>query len=135
MTERGLNQGAVKEELNALRSRLLVLHKALIDSERVEYEKSFGTLETPQAFLKVLIDDPWFAWLKPFSSMVVAIDEMLESEDPIPAEEMRKVKKDARALVEVREETDDARRSYFEALQREPDVILAHAALMEIVKG
>jgi len=120
-------------ELHALRERLIALHKTLIDSERVEYEKSFGTLDSPQAFLKVLIEDPWFAWLKPISGMVVTIDEMLEREEPIQAEEARKMKKAALALVEVREETDDARRSYFEALQREPDVILAHAALMKVV--
>jgi hypothetical protein len=106
----------------------------LIDSERVEYEKSFGTLETPQQFLKALINDPWFAWLQPFSRMVVTIDEMLESEEPIPVEEFRALMSRARTLLEVNEETDDSRRSYFEALQREPDVILAHAAVMKVVK-
>jgi hypothetical protein len=125
----------LKEELSALRSRLLVLHKALIDSERIEYEKSFGTLQSPQEFLKVLINDPWFAWLQPFTAMVVAIDEMLEREEPIQAGEVQKVKSNARALLEVREETDDARRSYFEALQREPDVILAHAGVMKELKA
>jgi hypothetical protein len=126
---------ALKEQLSALRSRLLVLHKALIDSERVEYEKSFGTLASPQEFLKVLINDPWFAWLQPFTAMVVAIDEMLEREEPIHSVEVEKIKRNARALLEVREETDDGRRSYFEALQREPDVILAHAAVMKEIKA
>ena len=126
-------QAELKRQLDELRSKLLVLHKALIDSERVEYEKSFGPLETPQQFLKVLINDPWFAWLQPFSRMVVTIDEMLESEEPIPAEEVKGLISRARTLLEVREETDDSRRSYFEALQREPDVILAHAAVMKIV--
>jgi hypothetical protein len=114
---------------------LIVLHKALIESERVEYERSFGTLETPQQFLKALIHDPWFAWLQPFSAMVVAIDQMLERDEPIQPGELLKVKKDARTLLEVNEEGDDSRRSYFEALQREPDVILAHAALMKVLKG
>lgn len=135
MTAGGTDQTLIKEQLNALRARLIVLHKALIDSERVEYEKSFGTLETPQQFLKALINDPWFAWLQPFSRMVVTIDEMLESEDPIPAEEFRTLMVQARTLLQVSEETDDSRRSYFEALQREPDVILAHAAVMKVVNA
>jgi hypothetical protein len=133
MTGGDTDQTIFKEQLNALRSRLIVLHKALIDSERVEYEKSFGPLETPQQFLKALINDPWFVWLQPFSRMVVTIDEMLESEDPIPPEEVRALMERARTLLQVNEETDDSRRSYFEALQREPDVILAHAAVMKIV--
>lgn len=128
-------QAQLKQQLNALRSKLIVLHKALIDSERVEYEKSFGPLETPQQFLKVLINDPWFAWLQPFSRMVVTIDEMLESEEPIPADEVKGLIGRARTLLEVREETDDSRRSYFEALQREPDVILAHAEVMKVVNA
>jgi hypothetical protein len=133
MTGGGADQVSIKDRLNSLRTKLIVLHKALIDSERVEYEKSFGPLETPQQFLKVLINDPWFAWLQPFSRMVVTIDEMLESEDPIPAEEVQALMGRARALLQVSEETDDSQRSYFEALQREPDVILAHAAVMKVV--
>src|SRR5687768_9839489 len=133
MSGGGLDQDAIKDQLNTLRGKLIVLHKALIDSERVEYEKSFGTLETPQQFLKALINDPWFAWLQPFSRMVVTIDEMLESEDPIQIEEFRTLKAKARTLLQVSEEGDDSRRSYFEALQREPDVILAHAAVMKVV--
>jgi hypothetical protein len=116
MTEGGLDQSLIKDQLNTLRSKLIVLHKALIDSERVEYEKSFGTLETPQQFLKVLINDP-----------------MLESEEAIPAQEVKTLMERARTLLEVSEEGDDSRRSYFEALQREPDVILAHAEVMKVV--
>ena len=133
MSERR-SEPALKEQLSTLRSRLLVLHKALIDSERIEYEKSFGKLQTPHQFLKVLINDPWFAWLQPFTALVAGIDEMLEREEPLLPEEIQKVKSNARALLEVREETDDSRRSYFEALQREPDVILAHAAVMKEIK-
>src|SRR5687768_17540561 len=133
MSGGGLDQDSIKSQLNALRGKLIVLHKALIDSERVEYEKSFGPLETPQQFLKLLINDPWFAWLQPFSRMVVTIDEILESMEPIPHEEVKGLLERARTLLEVREETDDSRRSYFEALQREPDVILAHAAVMKVL--
>lgn len=132
--ERGFpSQATIKDQLNSLRSKMIVLHKALIDSERVEYEKSFGPLETPQQFLKVLINDPWFAWLQPFSRLVVTIDEILESEEPIPAEEVTELMRRARTLLEVSEVSDDSRRSYFEALQREPDVILAHAEVMRVV--
>lgn len=134
--ERGFpSQATIKDQLNSLRSKMIVLHKALIDSERVEYEKSFGPLETPQQFLKVLINDPWFAWLQPFSRLVVTIDEILESEEPIPAEEVTELMRRARTLLEVSEVSDDSRRSYFEALQREPDVILAHAEVMRVVNA
>ena len=66
---------------------------------------------------------------------IARIDELLEREEPIQAEELKGMKRNARALLEVREETDDSRRSYFEALQREPDVILAHAAVMKEINA
>ena len=132
--EPSLTDEEFRRPLTELRETLVILHKALIDSERVEYERSFGTLNSPQEFLKALLNDPWFAWLRPFSAMVVSIDQLLEREEPIQAQEVESLKAKARELLEVREETDDSRRSYFEALQREPDVILAHAALMRAVK-
>jgi phage baseplate assembly protein W len=65
--------------------------------------------------------------------MVVTIDEMLESKEPILLQEVKDLHQRARTLLEVNEGSDDSRRSYFEALQREPDVILAHAAVMKVV--
>jgi hypothetical protein len=124
----------LRQSLSELRERLLVLHKALIDSERVEYESSFGTIPTPNEFLKLLINDPWFAWLQPFSAMVVAIDELLDEEEPITKADLARVKTEAASLLKASEEGDGFERSYFESLQREPDVVLAHAEVMKLLK-
>jgi len=125
----------LKRDLNALREKLVVLHKALIDSERVEYESSFGTIPTPNQFLKLLINDPWFAWLQPFSAMVVSIDELMdETEAPITKADLLRVKEQASNLLKPNEEGDGFGRSYFESLQREPEVVLAHAAVMKLLK-
>ena len=120
--------------LGALREKLLVLHKALIDSERIEYESSFGTIATPNQFLKLLINDPWFAWLQPFSAMVAAIDERLDDEEPLTRGELQEAKERAHDLLRATEEGDGFGRSYYESLQREPDVVLAHAAVMKLIK-
>src|SRR4051812_20535657 len=53
--------------LNETRDALLNLHKALVDSERVRYEKVVGEIKSPSHFLQLLTDDPWFAWLHPLS--------------------------------------------------------------------
>src|SRR5690349_20267895 len=94
----------LRKDLTTLRDKLLVLHKALIESERIEYESSFGTIATPNHFLKLLIDDPWFAWLQPFSSMVAAIDARLDDEEPISGEDLRQVKNGAIGLLQPSEE-------------------------------
>jgi hypothetical protein len=122
-------------ELSRLREKLVVLHKALIDSERVEYEASFGTIPNPNQFLKLLINDPWFAWLQPVSALVVAMDELMdEKEQPVTKADLTRVKKQAANLLKSSEEGEGFGRSYFESLQREPDVVLAHAAVMKLLK-
>jgi hypothetical protein len=122
-------------QLGLLRDRLVVLHKALIESEKVEYERTFGTLDSPNRFLRLLIDDPWFAWLHPLSLMVVSIEERLESDDEVDSAALKNAKKEATDLLQVSEEGQGFPRSYFEALQREPDVVLAHAAVMQLLKS
>jgi len=127
---------AVRDQLSSLRDALVVLHKALIDSERVQYESSFGTIGSPNAFLKLLINDPWFAWLQPFSGLVVAIDEMIDDEEnPATNSDLQKVKGQTANLLQASEEGDGFGRSYFESLQREPDVVLAHAAVMKLIRA
>ena len=125
----------VRQSLTELREKLLVLHKALIDSERVEYESSFGTIATANQFLKLLMNDPWFAWLQPFSAMVVSIDELMDGEEPITKADVARVKTEAASLLKASEEGEGFGRSYFESLQREPDVVLAHAAVMKLLKN
>lgn len=61
-----------------LRKALLILHKALIDSERVGFEKAIGTITSPNHFFRLLTGDPWFAWLHPLSRLIVAWDEALD---------------------------------------------------------
>lgn len=121
------------QQLAQLRDSLLVLHKALIDSERVGYEETFGKLTSPYAFLQRVISDPWFAWLHPLSELVVVIDELLDAETPPSVEAVSGVKIEIRRLLVASEEGHGFSRSYFEALQREPDVVLAHAAVIKLL--
>ena len=118
---------ALREYLEALRQSILHLHKTLIDSERTAYEQTFGKVESQNQFLQLLIKDPWFVWLHPLSELVVAIDEALEGEPPVTTEQVKRFAEQTRKLLKASEEGEGFERSYFEALQREPDVVLAHA--------
>ena len=135
MTGGDLDQDSIKDQLNALRSKLIVLHKALIDSERVEYEKSFGTLETPQQFLKALINDPWFAWLQRLSGMIVRIDESVAKDAPTTEEDATAIVREVERLLTASESGDEFQKHYYEALQRQPAVVLAHAEVRRTLKS
>jgi hypothetical protein len=121
------------EQLKLLKEALLTLHKVLIDSEKVEYEKSFGKVESPNRFLELLIRDPWFAWLHPLSLLAVSIDQFLDAEDPAKAVDLQLIQKSIRELLQVEEGGHGFGSNYFEALQRDPDVIFAHAAVMKLL--
>lgn len=118
---------ALQQRLKQLRNALLALHKALVDSERVSYEKAIGTIESPNDFLQLLTSDPWFAWLHPLSQLIVAMDESLEEKEPLTAEGVEALVRQTRHLLVVSEEGDGYSKHYFDALQRDPDVVLAHA--------
>lgn len=124
-----------RERISKLRDSLLVLHKALLDSERIQYEQAFGTIHSPYEFLQRVISDPWFAWLHPLSEFLVFMDETLEREEPLQLQEMTTIRNHVRNLLVASEEGQGFPRSYFEALQREPDVVLAHAQVVKLLNA
>src|ERR1700676_5451429 len=82
-----------------LRHGLLKLHKALLDSERLTYERVHVRIASPGAFFQLVISDTWFEWLHRVSELVVQIDEMLDSEEPTTAVDATKVIERARLLL------------------------------------
>jgi hypothetical protein len=122
----------IRQRLQDLRNALLNLHKALVDSERVSYEKIVGTIPSPSHFLQLLTNDPWFAWLQPLSQLIVAMDETLEAKEPKTDADADALIKQASLLLVATEEGEGFSRHYFEALQRDPDVVLTHAVAAKL---
>jgi hypothetical protein len=121
-----------RERLTQLREALLQLHKALVDSERHSYEQNIGSIPSAGHFLQLLTTDPWFAWLHPVSELIVAIDEALDAKEPLTPEGAGLLLKQARGQLVVSETGDGFSRHYFEAVQRDPDVLFAHVAAMKV---
>lgn len=118
--------------LSDLRNAILRLHKTLVDSERVSYEQTMGTIRSPNHFLQLLSSDPWFAWLRPLSQLIVAMDEALEDKEPVSTATSEAFAKQARTLLIPSEAGEGFSKHYDEALQRDPDVILAHAEVTKL---
>jgi len=123
----------VQQQLQPLRNALLALHKALVDSERVSYEQTIGTIPSPNHFLQLLTSDPWFAWLHPLSQLIVAMDEALDEKEPLTMANVGALVKQTRLLLVASESGDGFSKHYFDALQREPDVVLAHAEVAKLL--
>ena len=121
-------------QLQKVREALLELHKTLVDSERVGYEAALGPIPSPNHFLRLLSSDPWFAWLLPLSGLIVTIDEALDRRIPLSPNEAQDLLTQTRRLLVASEEGHGFPRSYFEALQRDPDVIFAHSRVVLLLR-
>jgi hypothetical protein len=126
-------EAPIHDRLRQTRNGLLDLHKALVDSERVTYEKTIGSIPSPNHFLKLLMQDPWFAWLHPLSQLIVAMDEALDEKEPLTNAGGEALLQQARSLLVVSDQGEGFPMHYFEALQRDPDVVLAHAEVAKIL--
>ena len=123
-----------RRRLVDLRHGLLRLHKALLDSERLSYERIHGRIASRGEFFQLVVGDSWFAWLHRVSELVVQIDEMLDAEDAATAIDATRVIDQARMLLKPSEEGAGFGKHYYDALQRDPDVVLAHAAVKKLLR-
>ena len=123
----------LRTRLEEVRRALLALHKTLVDSERVTYEKTVGPITSPNHFLRLLMEDPWFAWLQPLSQLIISIDEALDGKDPLTPARVEATTRQSRALLAPEENSQAFPRHYFDALQRDPDVVLAHGQVMKVL--
>ena len=123
-----------RQFLTDLREAVLRLHKALLESERASYEATFGKIQSPYQFLKLLTSDPWFAWLRPMSQLIAAIDEALDEPGPLALENMNAFVNQVKVLIVPTEGGEGFSRHYDEAMQRDPDVVFAHAAVAKLLR-
>lgn len=77
------DEDMIRRSLLELHDALLHLHKVLLDSERAVYETNVGPIHSPNHFFQMLTGDPWFAWLRRISQLIVAIDKTLDEMEPL----------------------------------------------------
>jgi hypothetical protein len=124
----------LRERLKALRNGLLRLHKALLDSERAAYERDVERITSTGQYLGLVLEDPWFSWLRELSQFIVLIDETLDrKEAPVTDEEGDRLIEQARLLLVPAENGDGFARRYFEVMQRDPGTVLAHSDMLQVM--
>ncbi len=120
-----------RQKLVALREALLRLHKTLLDMERRDYEKVHGAVNAGELF-RLVVDDPQFAWLHNISEFVVRIDETLAGEEAITEADARVPLSQARKIFAPTEAGDGFQKQYYNAIQRDPSVVIEHAELARL---
>jgi hypothetical protein len=120
-------RAALRESLRELSRVLIPLHRQLIQAAKSDYAFAYGPVDRPAALLELVKNDPFFAWLRPLTTIIVEIDEIARTDFEMA---------DALAIgVRVERLFGNGDRDaefaahYVPILQREVDVAMAHAAV------
>jgi hypothetical protein len=122
--------------LTTVRNSLAELHRVLLDAERRDIERETGRLSSGE-YLQMLLHDPRFAWLRPVGRMVATLDgsmhEARKAGQEISDEEFQDLCNRVAGVVAIRTQLEAGYR-YRDLMQRDPDVVLAHAAVARSLK-
>jgi hypothetical protein len=120
-------------DLVALRDPLLELHRALLNAERLELERIVGKIN-PAEFLRLVLDDPQFAWIAPLTELVAIVDylagtpeEKVDGNAPAPQELIASLTK----LLTPPDPESSFGSRYLELLQLDPGVVVTHGTLAQ----
>jgi hypothetical protein len=116
-----------------LRLGLLRLHEALLEMERKSFERTHGRVNSGE-LLQLVINHTQFAWLRIISALVVQIDEMLDADEPVTDADVNNLITGARQLFTASDNKEFSDK-YQAALQQESEVVMAHSALMKLLRS
>ena len=119
--------------LREVRLRLLHLHQTLLEMERKDFERTHDRVNSGE-MLKLVINHAQFAWLRMVSALAVQIDEMLDADEAVTDADVNNLITGARQLFTASENKEFSDK-YQAALQQEPEVVMAHSALMKLLRS
>jgi hypothetical protein len=122
-----------REQLTKVRTVLLRLHKTLLDFERDGYERARGKIENSYAYLQLVMSDPWFAWLRQLSELIVEMDELLAAKETPSEATAKALIQQAGMLLTPSESGAEFQKKYFAAMQQSPEVVLAHSEFANLL--
>jgi hypothetical protein len=94
-----------------------------------------GRVASNASLLQLVINDPWFAWLHSLSELVVRIDETVETDSPATDADGAALIDQVEKLLTASETGEGFHRRYYDALQRQPAVVMAHAEVRRTIKS
>lgn len=133
MTSENELTAETRERLTKVRTVLLRLHKTLLDFERQGYERARGKIDNSYAFLQLVMSDPWFAWLRQLSELIVEMDELLAAKETPSEDTGIALVQQARLLLVPAEVGSEFQKKYFAAMQQSPEVVVAHSEFANVL--
>ena len=122
-----------RQQLTNVRNVLLRLHKTLLDFEQEGYERAHSKISNSYDLLHLVMNDPWFAWLRQLSELIVEMDELLAAKEPPNDSTGVALIRQAEILLTPSESGSEFQRKYSVAMQQSPEVVLAHSEFARVL--
>ena len=121
-----------RQRLRDLSRELFRLHGLLLDRERQTYERQYGRVGSNE-LLRLLLNHGHFAWLRSLSGLMARVDELVDTEDPVTADDAERLLRETHRLLKSGDE-GVFHTKYRDALQESPDVVMVHAGITEVLR-
>jgi len=130
-------ESPTRKRVEQARYALLHVHRALLEVERIRYERQHGRIQGSGALLQIVLNDPWFYWLRPIPTLIALLDEWLEADPPADDAATRAELLLAQVRDRLRPDEDgaDFQQRYHQLLQEEPTVAVAHAEVRKLINS
>jgi hypothetical protein len=112
---------------------LLDLHRSMLEAERLAWQQLNGRVVTNAEMLQLTIHDPWFAWLRPLTKALVALDDAMLDRTVDTEGQAPVLLGTVKELLHPDESGTEFQQRYYEFLQRSPDVAVSHAVAVKAI--
>ena len=116
-----------------LRHALLELHRALLDAQRIRYEREHGRIETSGEFLGLVLEHPMFEWLRELSALIAQLDEWLEGGEEASDQGFEDLLASLRSMVQVGGANTRFNKPYWELVEAAPAALVEHVKLWRML--
>ncbi len=116
-----------------LRHTLLELHKAMLDAQRIEYERGHGRIETSGEFLGLVLNHPEFEWIRALSALIARMDEWAEGMAGEAEDGFGSLVEALRTLIRPEGTNAEFTAKYWKMVEGEPAVTVAHVKAWRLV--
>jgi hypothetical protein len=124
----------VQQQVTEIAAALRELHRSLLEIARAEYERSVEPIAGAVAFFQLVVEDPFFAWLRPMSQVMVDVDELLDDDRTPSPEEAHAAANRIQRLISPPSGSDGNFWTQYLPLLQDPRVVVAHARLKQALR-
>ena len=123
----------MKANLGALRAALLELHGAVLQAQRMRYERDHGRVDSPGELLQLVVRHPEFAWIRALSALIAQLDEWSQSQADGREEQIAATVRALQTLIQPDGTNAEFTTRYWPLLEMTPEALVAHVKLWRLI--